>query len=55
MSTGNFRAVLQLHSMENSESITNATCLSPDIKNELITLIGEEILSCISSEVLRCV
>ena len=44
--------------MENSEfaehlkdSPSNATCLSPDIQNELITLIGEEILSSISSEV----
>ena len=57
-STGNFRAILQLHSMGNSEiaahlkeSPSNATYLSPDIQNELITLIGEEILSSISSEV----
>ena len=33
------------------ESPSNATYLSTDIKNELITLIGEEILSNISSEV----
>ena len=33
------------------ESPSNATCLSPDIQNELITRIGEEILSSISSEV----
>ena len=33
------------------ESPSNATCLSPDIQNELITLIGEEILSSISSEI----
>ena len=57
-STGNFRAILQLHSMGNSklaavlkESPSNATYLSPDIQNELITLIGKEILSSISSEV----
>ena len=42
-STGNFRAVLQLHSAGNSElaahlkeSPSNATYLSPDIQNELI-------------------
>ena len=47
-STGNFRATLQLHSMRNSELIahlkespSNATYLSPDIRNELITLIGK--------------
>ena len=56
-STGNFRAILQLHSMGNpnfphlQESPSNATYLSPDIQNELITLIGEEILSSISSDV----
>ena len=33
------------------ESPSNATCLSPDIQNELIAIIGEEILSTISSEV----
>ena len=33
------------------ESPSYATYLSPDIQNELITLIGEEILSSISSEV----
>ena len=33
------------------ESPSNATCLSPDIQNELITLIGEEILSSIFLEV----
>ena len=51
ISTGNFRAILQLHSMGNSElathleeSTSNATYLSPDIQNQLITLIGEEIL-----------
>ena len=50
--------MLQLHSMGNSklaahlkESLFNATNLSPDIQIELITLIGEEILSSISSEV----
>ena len=32
------------------EPPSNATCLSPDIQNELITLTGEEILSSISSE-----
>ena len=57
-STGNFQAVLQLHSIGNSklathlkESPSNATYLSPDIQYKLITLIGEEILSSISSEV----
>ena len=57
-STGNFRAILQLHSMGNSKlavqlkkSSSNATYLSPDIQNELITLISEEILSIISFEV----
>ena len=55
---GNFRAILQLHSMENSEfaahlkeSPSYATYLSPDIQNELITIIGEEFLSSISSEI----
>ena len=33
------------------ESPSNAVYLSPDIQNELITLIGEEILSSISFEV----
>ena len=33
------------------ESSSNAAYLSPDIQNELITLIGEEILSSIYSEV----
>ena len=56
-STGNFRAILQFHSIGNSELAAhlkespNATYLSPDIQNELITLIGEKILSSISSEV----
>ena len=57
-STGNFRAISQLHAMGNpdlarflKESTSNATCLSPDIQNELIAIIGEEILSTISSEV----
>ena len=55
----NFRATLQLHSMGNTklvalfkESPSNTTYLSPDIQNKLITLIGEEILSSISSEVI---
>ena len=55
---GNFRVILKLHSMENSklaahvkESPLNATYLSPDIQNELITLIVEEILSSISFKV----
>ena len=53
-STGNFRAILQLHSVGNSELTAhfqespNATYLSPDIQNELITLIGEDIFSSIS-------
>ena len=57
-STGNFRAILQFHSMGNSElaahlkkSPYNATYLSLDIQNELNTLIGEKILSSISSKV----
>ena len=57
-STGNFRATLQLHSIGNSElashikkSPSNATHLNPNIQNELITLIGKEIFSSISSEV----
>ena len=33
------------------ESSSNETYLSQDIQNELITLIGEKILSCISSTV----
>ena len=52
--TRNFRAILQLHSIGNSElgahlkeSSFNATYLNPDIQNELITLIGDEILSSI--------
>ena len=56
-STGNFRAILQLHSTGNFEPAkhlkefpSNAIYLSPDIEIELITLIGEEILSSISSE-----
>ena len=56
-STGNFRAVLQLHSMGNfelaahlKESLSNATHLSPDIQNELITLIRDENLSSIFSK-----
>ena len=55
-STGNFRAILQLHSMGNSELAvhlkkcsTNATYLNPNIQNELITLIGEEIFSNITN------
>ena len=54
-STGNFRAILQLHSMGNSklaahfkESPSNVAYLNPENKNVLITLIGEEILSSIS-------
>ena len=50
--TGNFRAILQLHCMGNSElaehlrkSSSNVTYLSPDIRNELITQIGKEISS----------
>ena len=50
ISTGNFRAILQLHSVGNSElavlfkeSPSNATCLSPDIQYKLITQIGKEI------------
>ena len=57
-STGNFRAVLHLHFMGNSKltahlkkSPSNATYLSSDIQNELITLIGKKILSSILSEV----
>ena len=56
-STRNFRSILQLHSTGNSELVThlkepsNATYLSPNIPNELITLIGEEILSSISFEI----
>ena len=58
ISTGNFRAILQLHSMGNSELAThlkefpsNATYLIPDIQIKLITQSGEEILSSVSSEV----
>ena len=54
ISTGNFRAILQLHSVGNfklaahlTESPFNATYLSSDIQNELITLIFAEILSSI--------
>ena len=50
--------MLHLYSMGNfelaaniKESPFNATYLSPDIQNESITLIGEEILSSINSEV----
>ena len=50
-STGNFRAILRLHSRGNSEfaahlkkSPFNATYLSLDIQNELITLLGDEIV-----------
>ena len=57
-STENFRAILQLYLMGNfelaahlKESPSNATYLSPDIQNELITLIGEEILLSISFEI----
>ena len=57
-STRNFRAILQLPFVENSElaahlkeSSSNATYLSPDNQNVLITLIGEKILSSISSDV----
>ena len=49
--TENFRAILQLHFMGNSEltahlddSPSDATYLNPDIRNELIILIDEEIL-----------
>ena len=48
-SIGNFRATLQLHSMGNSEltghlkGSSNVSYLSPDIQNELITLIGKKI------------
>ena len=57
-STRNFRGLSQLYSMgilklaaHLKEPPSNATYLNPDIQNELITLIGEEILSNISSEV----
>ena len=57
-STEKFRIVLQFHAIENSELAAhlkeypfNAAYLSPDIQNELITLIGEEILSSISFKV----
>ena len=43
---GNFELAAHL-----KESPSNATYLSPDLQNELITLIGEEILSSVSSEV----
>ena len=53
----NFRTILQLHPVGNcelvahlKESPSNATYLCPDIKNQLITLMGKEILSRISSE-----
>ena len=56
-STGKFLVILQLHSMGNSklaahlkQSPSNATYLSPDIQNELITLIDKEILSSKFSE-----
>ena len=57
-STKTFRAISQLHFMQYielaahlTESPFNATYLSPDIQNKLITLIGEKILSSIFSEV----
>ena len=57
-SSGNFQAILQLHFMGNSKLATHlkespfeAAYLNPDIQNELITLIDEEILSSISSKV----
>ena len=57
-STGNFRAILQLHSLGNSELAahlkkfsSNAIYLSPGIQNKLITLIGDKIFSSISFEV----
>ena len=57
-STRNFQAILQLHSMGNSELVAHlkespsiATYLGPDIQNKLITLIGEKNLLSISSEV----
>ena len=57
-STENFRIIFELHFMGNSELAahfkeftSNATYLSPDIRNELTTLIDEEILSSISSAV----
>ena len=56
-STGSFRAILQLHSVGNSELAAhveesrNAAYLNPDIQIKLITIIGEEILSSYSSEV----
>ena len=49
-SIGNFRTILQLHSRRNSELTThlkespNATYLSSDIQNEMIKVIGEQIL-----------
>ena len=58
ISAGNFGVILQLYSMGNSEFAAHfkefpfdATYLSPNIQNELIALIGEEILLDISSEV----
>ena len=57
-SIGNFRAILQLHSMRKTELVahlnefpSNVTYVSSDIQNEWITLICEKILSSISSEV----
>ena len=43
---GDFKLATQL-----KKSLSNVTYLSPDIQNELITLISEELLSGISSEV----
>ena len=57
-STGNFPAVTQLHFMGNSkfavnlkESPSNASHLSLDIENDLITLIGKKNLTRILCEV----
>ena len=57
-SAGNFRPIIQLHLMGNSElaahlkeSPSDATYLSQDIQNRLIALIGEKILSSIASEI----
>ena len=57
-SAGNFRAILQLHSMGNPELaahlrefLSNVTSLKFKYSNESITLIGEELLSGISFKV----